>query len=118
MAHTKQSKKPKQSTLRKWLIAIPVVIVVALLIDTQTFVGGNIHFYSEWARCGQKPVVEGGMYMTPVTHYKDPPMFALFRDEWRTNYYCTAIEAERKGISADPRIYDFPEMRRAGEKHP
>lgn len=95
------------------LIIIGAVIVAIILFDLSPF-GGNIRFYAKWISCGQKPVqIEswGGNKW-----YEESPAFMpLMRNQ---SWYCTPIQAERAGYSADEHAYSFPHLKAAGEPDP
>lgn len=70
-------------------------------------IGGNIYFYTKWIECGQKPVeIKGpGFWGGGAAHYVKTPVIALIRYQY--TYFCTPLEAEIAGFSADPDEYKF-----------
>jgi len=111
--NVKQSNREK--VRRKKTIAIAMIAVIAMiLIDLSPF-GGNIRFYSKWIECGQKPVVGlgSGYWNAGVRHYEESSTFKLFlRNQ---TWYCSPIEAERAGYSANEDYYRTPALDAAGE---
>ena len=107
---TKKTKKtPEQKRwIRKRLIIIfASLLTVALLIDITPF-GGNIRFYAKWIECGQKPVAEDN-FLSRVPSYKEPDSFLPMRLS-QPDYYCTPLEAEKAGLSADSQRHYYPHL--------
>lgn len=110
------SKQTTHSTRNKLVIGA-VIIIAIILFDLSPF-GGNIRFYAKWASCGQKPVATAGSgyFNAGVPHYYTPPVAAIARGT--SQYFCTPIQAERAGYSANENTYDFPHLKAAGEPDP
>ncbi len=103
--------------LLKWIkvVAIVSTVVVALiLVDLKTPFGGNIRFYSEWVRCDERPIEGSSLIGGHIEYYQQAPAGSLWRGA-NTVYYCTALDAERAGLSADPHVYRFPELEKRNE---
>lgn len=102
---------------RNKIIIISSIIIGLILFEFSPF-GYNILFYSKWISCGQKPVAtaSSGYFNVGVKHYYMPPNFTLVRG--LTRYFCTPIQAERAGYSANENTYDFPHLKAAGEPDP
>ncbi len=101
----------------KKIFIMALILLGLILFDLFTPFGGNIRFYSTWISCGQKPVRERMGIWRSVESYEISPAFGAFFGNL-TEYYCTPIEAERAGLSADVNVWDFPHLREAGENHP
>lgn len=115
------TKKQTKHISKKAIILAVFSIVILWLVFDISGIGGNIRFYSKWIECGQKPVVAGitfgsfGPSYGPQ-YYKTPPNFSLVR--LSPEQFCTPIEAERAGFSANKNSWDFPHLNAAGEKNP
>ena len=99
------------------IIGVVVFIILLVLIDLSPF-GGNIRFYSKWIDCGQKPLIGigSGFMNVNAQHYHEAETFQIgLRNQ---NWYCTPIEAERAGYSANKNSYEFPNLKAAGEMDP
>ena len=112
MPEKKQEIASNSSELKSNLIKAVVAVIILggiLLFDILTPYGGNVHFYREWMRCGQRPyeshVLPGG----GVGYYVQSPAVSIFRGN-TTIYYCTPLEAERAGLSANSHQYHFPHL--------
>jgi hypothetical protein len=92
------------------LLIVGAVLLVLILIDLSPL-GGNIRFYSKWIECGQRPLITQSW--AGVAWYEQDVVFQpiLRGDKW----FCTPLEAERAGYSANKDEYDFPHLRAAGE---
>lgn len=80
------------------LIVIAILFITTLAYDFSPF-GGNITFYSNWIRCGQKPLHEVKQFMGDVSYYEEPKTFQPLRYFPSNQYYCTPLEAEQAGLS-------------------
>ncbi len=113
-------KTNKSSSLHKKSIAIAAGVILALWLAIDAIgIGGNIRFYAKWLECGQKPVVEAIDSIGPdygPFYYHSPPTFSLFR--LSPDQFCTPIEAERSGLSAEKNNWRFPHLEAAGEENP
>lgn len=105
--------QPKIGKRKQKIIWAIVLIIMVLLVDISP-VGGNIRFYAKWIECGVKPVQIQSM--PGIAWYEESPAFQpVLRNQ---SWYCTPIEAERNGYSANKNYYDFPSLRAAGEQNP
>lgn len=111
---SKEQKMDKKKVLLR--IFLVVIIGVFVLIYDLFGFGGNIRFYSKWLECGEKPVTtqESGFMNAYVPHYLEASTVSLVRLEG--DYYCTALEAERAGYSASEHSYQYPNLKKAGER--
>ena len=96
----------------KRLIFGCLVVVVLILLDFAPLIGGgNIRTYTKWAECGQRPVREALSFAGGVRHYEEVPIFQL--TGFMTigdNMYCTALDAEKAGLSASNLQYQYPHL--------
>ena len=94
-----------------------VIIAAAIVLDF-TPLGGTIKFYTTWISCGHRPVVtKGSGYLNDnALSYSTPSVINLMPGD--QVYYCSPIEAERAGYSANENQYEFPHLREAGEPTP
>lgn len=103
MSHEKRVEQHKAHLL---LVAIVAMFVAIIIFELSPF-GGNIHYYARWIECGQKPVAtetDGR-----VKYYVEPPSFQLVRFG-QPDYFCTSLEAELAGYSANSSVYEFPHI--------
>jgi hypothetical protein len=100
---------------KKSIIFVAILLSLFLLAE---FAGwsGQIQFYSKWVECGQKPLrAKGsGPMNAGAIHYEDMPSFNVWIPAG--TYFCTPLEAEQAGYSADPTVYDFPHIKKAREE--
>lgn len=92
-----------------YTVLVFFVLEIVFVVDMATPFGGNIHFYSEWARCGTRPYHGDTLLGGHVEYYNKAPIIGIFRG-YQTKYYCTPLEAERAGLSASPHEYSFPHL--------
>ena len=107
---TKKSKRtPEQKRwIRKRLIIISLCILIPILILDLLPTGGNMRLWAKWIECGQKPVAEDvGLGVVPS--YEEPESFLLMRLS-QPDYYCTPLEAEKAGLSANEDYYEYPHL--------
>lgn len=111
---TKPSYEPSTKN-RNRVVIIGVLLALVLAFDLTPF-GGNIRFYAKWVECGQKPVGTrgSGFLNAGAVHYVEPPVLALGRPY--DKYFCTPLEAEQAGYSANPHTYEFPHITKAREE--
>ncbi len=107
----KKSSKQLSRGMRR-LITVVLVLTGILLFDLSPF-GGNIRFYSTWIECGQKPVQTATTPGAGIHWYVQSKSFEPGRYGY-VNYFCTALEAEQAGFSANKNQYELPEMRAHG----
>lgn len=112
-----KEKTSNTSLAKRLFFALSLALVVVVLWDL-TPIGGTIAFYRKWSSCGQKPVVSvsSGFMNAGTAHYKVPPNINIFPGA--QDYFCTPIEAERAGYSAEEHSYVFPNLKKAGEPIP
>ena len=118
MASSTESDRQPKPRIRKRLLIVFGVLLIWFIFDISG-IGGNIRFYAKWIECGQKPVVANPEFRLgggSVQYYAPAPNFKLIRLSLRQ--YCTPIEAEREGYSANPKRYEFPHLDAAGEQNP
>ena len=111
-----KKKKEKSRFTKKQKIWITVAgIFLALILIYDFTIPRNIYFYAKWVQCGQRPVGSrgSGLFNVGVPHYEKVSLFRLFRGH--IDYYCSPLEAERAGYSADPDNYRFPHKWELGE---
>lgn len=101
--------KTKYSVSRKRnQIVILAVIIAIVLFDLSPF-GGNIRFYLKWIECGSRPVQVASW--AGVAWYEESPLFSVPRTQV---WYCTPLEAEQAGYSANKHYRDFPHLKEVG----
>ncbi len=98
-----------------YVVLVFFVFGVILVVDVATPFGGNIRFYSEWVRCGTRPYHGDTLLGGHIEYYDKAPAIGIFRG-YQTKYYCTPLEAEKAGLSADPHQYQFPELDKVKQK--
>lgn len=103
--------KRRKITKKNILIVITLICLVVLSYDV--VIGGNIKFYNKWRECSSRPYV-----INPTWRMKGQPDYYAeaksFQIEPRipSTYFCTALEAEQAGYSANPGYYDFPNLKK------
>lgn len=109
---TAKKKTEKRSTRRKIIIFTAIVLAALVVFDLSPF-GGNVRFYATWISCGQKPVAAGGELSlgSKLLYYKEPIAFQPIRF-LQPEYFCTPLEAEQAGYSANPDSYEYPHLNR------
>ncbi len=103
-------KKTNQSyfSTHRILIYAMVVSSVLLLIDLSPLGGSNVKLYVKWASCGSWPIETMGYHTGQVPNYRSAAPFLLSRGA--DHYFCTPLEAEQAGYSANPNFYDYPHL--------
>lgn len=96
------------------LIAGPIIGLM-LLYDLSG-IGGNIPFYVKWAECGQRPFEsrDSGFMNVGAVHYVKGSVFRFAR--FGAEFFCTPLEAEKAGLSADSSTYNFPHIEAERER--
>lgn len=110
-------KKPGFSKKQKnWLITLSVLAV--LLVSYDLYMPRNIQFYAKWVTCGERPVGSrgSGLFNVGVPYYEKVQLLRVFHGY--IDYYCTPLEAERAGYSANPEVYRMPHLDAIGESWP
>ena len=112
---TKPKTKQPRFTHKQTKLLIVLGILAAVIISYDFYIPGNIRFYAKWVSCGQRPVGSrgSGLFNVGVPHYEKVELLRLFHGHM--DYYCTPLEAERAGYSANPEVYDFPRLSEIGE---
>ncbi len=91
---------------KKLLIGIVAVIITLIAIDLSPF-GGSAHYYTEWLRCGHRPV---RLLSKPgLAWYETTNVVELARFGYQ-EYKCTPLEAEQAGYSASSSEWSFPHL--------
>lgn len=102
----------KSQSIKEWKMAISITAVTFAIVAVayDLIIGGNINVYAKWISCGQRPVeVRGsGLMNVGVRHYIPSPTLDVFHTR---TLFCTPLEAEMAGYSANPNEYDFPHLR-------
>lgn len=93
-------------------IATIIIVGAVILFDLSPF-GGNIRFYLKWLECGARPVQVASW--AGVAWYEESPLLNFPRTQV---WYCTPLEAERAGYSANEHSWEFPHIYEAGEENP
>lgn len=94
----------------KKVILIVLTILLLIICDLSP-AGGNIQFYAKWIECGKKPVASD-VSLKIGAHPKSyvyPSSITLLR--FSPTYFCSPLEAEQAGYSADPNRYEFPHLK-------
>lgn len=98
----------KQFATRSSLLIAASLIILLFLFDISPF-GGSMSFYAKWVECGRKPVKTASL--PGMIWYEETKPFELIRSGYQT-YYCTPLQAEEAGYSANSDSYDFPHLRK------
>lgn len=103
--------KTKQSARKKRIAVVVVIVLIGSIIFELSPFGGNARFYAAWISCGQKPVATAGsgLMNSGAMHYYNPT--SLPGSHPTIEYFCTPIEAEMAGYSANPDRYVFPNIK-------
>lgn len=88
-----------------------MVFVAMLVVFELSPFGGNVRFYAKWIECGQKPIASDVSmgFGAKVKNYTTPSAFQPLRFG-QPSYFCTPLEAEIAGYSANPSRYEFPNI--------
>ena len=102
-------------TKKQKTLTIIVGVFLALILAYDFTIPRNIYFYAKWVQCGQRPVGSrgSGFFNVGAPHYEKVQLFRVFRGH--ISYYCSPLEAERAGYSANPDYYDYPHLKELGE---
>lgn len=105
-AHT----RAEQHKAHLILVVIAVLISTVIILELSPF-GGNVRFYAKWIECGQKPVTSDISlgFGAKVKHYVEPANIEPVRFG-QPEYFCTPLESELAGYSANPHRYEFPHI--------
>lgn len=110
MSVSKKAKKEEQRKAHLIITAAVILIAVLVAFELSPF-GGNVRFYAKWIECGRKPVASDisiGLG-AQVSNYVEPAPFQPARFG-QPEYFCTPLEAELAGYSANPNTYEFPNI--------
>lgn len=99
----------QQFTVRL-LTFVAIFIGLFTVVAYDLWIGGNIQYYSKWIACGQKPVVTAALAGGGVNYYKETDAISFLRGANKA-YFCTPLEAEKAGYSANQDTYVFPHLR-------
>ena len=93
-----------------------VFLIIFILVDTLSPIGGQIRFYAKWIECGQLPVkaVGPGIGNYRSIHYEETGPIVPIR--LHSTYYCTPKEAEMAGYSASSHEAVFPHLTEQEER--
>lgn len=110
----KQKKNISNRSLYSKLKSPRFVVLAIILIYLLSPLSGQVQFYSKWIKCGQKPVAKAGPGIggAGAVYYREVATINPIR--YIQEYYCSPLDAEKAGISADPNYYEFPELEKAG----
>ena len=109
---SKSKSRAKPHSKKPFIIIISIAIGIATIVLFDMFTpvwGGQIKYYGKWIDCGQRPQQENGWTVGHIEYHILSPAFSIWRSN-HTNYYCTAKEAEKAGLSNSPDTYDFPNL--------
>lgn len=101
--------KSIKSRYIKILVIAILILVSIVIVDIKTPFGGNLLFYSKWIQCGERPYRKTGLPGAGLQAYEKAPIILPWRGMGQ-DYYCTALEAEKDGLSSDPHVFSFPEL--------
>ncbi len=104
------SQKSKRTVKQKiwWALILFISFTALIILVDQTPYGGQIEFYSKWGGCGTKPLREPA-HFDSMRYYEESPNIDLFRLRPQA-YFCTPLEAEEAGYSANKTEYIFPHL--------
>lgn len=109
-----KAKQPRFSRAEKnYFIVLGILLSVVVVYDF--VLPRNISFYAKWVSCGQRPVGSrgSGLFNVGVPHYEKVELLRILHGH--IDYYCTPLEAERAGYSANPEVFDYPHLKAIGE---
>ncbi len=109
MSKAGTDKKSEQHKVHAISITVIVAVAILIVFELSPF-GGNIRFYAKWIECGQIPVAtKGSGYLNAgAAHYYESSPWPGSHPT--IEYFCTRLEAELAGYSANPNTYDFPHI--------
>lgn len=105
-----------KTTHKKWpewskITILALTILVLLLAFDLSPLGGNIRFYTKWSECSERPLRTNAYPGGGVQWYEKAPVFQpAFRGGNHETYFCSPLDAERAGFSADSDVYRFPNL--------
>lgn len=93
-----------------------VFLIIFILVDTLSPIGGQIRFYAKWIECGQLPYEQrgSGYFNEKSPHYVRSSLGTIIRTH--KTYYCTPKEAEMAGYSASSHEAVFPHLTEQEER--
>lgn len=100
-----------QAKRKKVVLFVAVLsLTTVILLDISPIGGNNIQYYTAWLRCGSKPygTKGSGLLNAGAAHYFETNAYPEFRSS--IEYFCTPLEAEKAGYSANPNSYEFPNL--------
>lgn len=111
-ANTKDKRKYLNTKGRRLVLVFVIIFIPLVLFDLSPF-GGGIKFYSKWIECGKKPVKTAGA--PGIIWYEEPNSFDVVRSGYQT-YYCSPLQAEQAGYSANSSSYVFPNLHKNSQQ--
>lgn len=91
----------------RWLVPLIVVLAIFTVIGISPF-GSPIVRMVKSIQCGRNPVETSGGILGSVRYYADAGTTSQLG--YKT-YFCTPLEAEKAGYSANQNSYEFPNLR-------
>jgi len=82
-------------------------MIAALAVFELSPIGGNVRFYSGWIQCGHKPI-SSDLSNDSIKYYYESMSWPGSHSA--IEYFCTPLEAELAGYSANPNRYEFPNI--------
>ena len=102
------SKISKPHQHKTHLISIGVILAAAILVVFELSpIGGNVSLYTNWIQCGRKPIASD-LSKDYVKYYYESSSWPGMHPT--IEYFCTPLEAELAGYSANPNQYEFPHI--------
>lgn len=97
----------KRKYSKKSIIAVILILSVMLF---ESFLGGNIVFYSKWLECKGRPVQSSleWSFAGQPRYYEESKVLRIVR--LYPDYFCTPLEAEQAGYSASRNEHSFPHL--------
>ena len=114
MANRKQKTQESPKERRAYLARLAVlwvlyIGVLAVLFDVSPVGGNNIQYYVKVIQCGRVPQVS--MYPTSgIKWYAEARHTFRIGELGGDTYFCTPLEAEQAGYSAEPSRFVQPHM--------
>ena len=107
--HT-NAQQNKSRRKKYWLIPLAVIFLFLLFFEIKY--NNHFTFYQKWIECGSKPLATSGVGFLGegAVYYYEPPAFSIISPADYAGYYCTPLEAEQDGISANSDRYEFPHL--------
>lgn len=100
----------RNNNSRKLTVVFAAILVLLLILDSTPFGGKNIPLYVKWIECSRRPVQTASKIADTVRWYEEAQLFKWPLSFIGGEYFCTPLEAERAGYSANPEQYQFPHL--------